>query len=140
MLYLFAIQVDIIKFQQATYGPDWNGDLSQGIHRATKVITVSGKKAAPTLTPNSKLWLSFADPPRWATGYEMMLWQGYPMGDVSEDVISQHSDAFFAELEGNAFPSTTLAILILAILWTLPWRDQDANPFDLFQACMARRK
>eukprot|EP00973_Karenia_brevis_P033653 4639947-Karenia_brevis.AAC.1 len=64
------MQVDVIKLRQAQKGPDWSGDLSQGINRPSVVQQVEGKQASPTLTTVSKLWLSFASPPRWATGYE----------------------------------------------------------------------
>ena len=112
---------DIIAFAMK-HKPDLTSvDCSQRIDRCT--MTVKG--ILPTITPNAKHFLGFfpgmGGRPlnRFILGVESLAFQGFPV-ELLARTAANTSDRQYQDLAGNAFPSTCLLAIMLAMLVHVP--------------------
>ena len=112
---------DIIAFA-LTHKPDLTSvDCSQRIDRCT--MTVKG--ILPTITPKAKYFLGRFPGMggrrlnRFILGVESLAFQGFPV-ELLARTAANTSDRQYQDLAGNAFPSTCLLAIMLAMLVHVP--------------------
>ena len=109
-------------------------DLGQSIGRETwmHVDLESGRIFSPTVCPKCKLWVSFSKAHHGVErhglliGKELMHLQGFPVNHQQLRALAekQQSDngSFLANLAGNAFPSTIMTSLLVALVFALEFK------------------
>ena len=113
-------------------------DVGLSIVRETWLtVEESGRVLAPTVCPKSKLWVSFSkesgvERHGLLLGMELMQLQGFPIYCPSLKALvakeQEDNGAFLSDLAGNAFPSTVIVALVVAILFALEFKpDSDAT-------------
>ena len=114
---------DIIAFAMK-HKPDLTSvDCSQRIDRTTMEV----KGILPTITPNAKHFLGrfpgMGGRPlnRFIFGVESLAFQGFPV-ELLAGTAANTSDRQCQDLAGNAFPSTCLLAIMLAMLVHAPRR------------------
>lgn len=121
-------------------------DVGQDIRRLPHTtLGVAGKITAPTLLPNTMLWISVeAGGVLGATrsihrpllGAEALAIQGWPIFSVKwSNMLSDYSDRFLGNLAGNAFPGTVIAAIINALVFSIDSADTNDGSSTTRGAC-----
>ena len=69
--------------------------------------------------------LGGAVPPRFNLGRESLLWQGFPLFEVAEDILAKFGETFLAELGGNAYSSPVMFAFLAAALANLTFEQPE---------------
>jgi len=136
--------VDILKSHQACYPePDGTCDIQVAAAKRAERFVVDygqglsnarvphsrfqdGVTLAPPFIAGTKLWLG-GPQHRQLTGYEMMLFQGWPLGrkDTFEAFVQSGilTDAQMRNMALHSFPGTVLVAIVTAILFAGDWHE-----------------
>ena len=104
----------MIVFLQHKFGNDsvipW--DLHDSLERLVPRIGTQCPRTVRTITPGAKLWCAFLRPQRFLIGVEKMSLQG-----VFPDMYcGRYTSGQLSDLAGNAFSTTVIAAIVLALL------------------------
>ena len=91
-------------------GVPW--DLHDSLERLVPRIDAQLPSSLRTVTPGAKLWCAFLRPQRFLIGAELMAMQGM----FPEMYAGGFADSLLSSLAGNAFSTTVVAAIVLALL------------------------
>ena len=133
---------EVLTYHEKACRPKKMRDLSQAINRErSEMRHSSGVEIVPTCMPNMDLWIpemvSHPDVgPRLLIGREAMMFNGYPIANVEGHFEALQValarargqcvfENLLGDMGGNAYPTTVVAALTLALLMNVDWLDPE---------------
>ena len=101
-------------------------DLNPSTSRLGTSISDDMGEISPCILPNSCLWLHLPTP-RLMLGWEAMLFQGWPISQVTIPPTSGVTNQLLQDLAGNGVALPVLLALLLSTCVAVSWADAEAK-------------